>query len=242
MTDYERLKREFNLSLLGKGEKGDRGEKGDKGERGPQGVPGERGPQGEPGVQGEPGERGASGVYVGSGEMPADCNVQIDPSGDTAVIPKEEWIDIADFVTTEEITYFYLDRDINGEPFSCRKIMAKIYAPSPLLNSIWAGTTYNIWNGINCGANIGTNVREAAVIFEVIPDMYTEACIVLNNGLSSGMENYFWQNQPTPHFILTKKEAHRRPMSGIRVGISYEDAANSVWPIGTHIQVRGLRA
>jgi hypothetical protein len=32
---------------------------------------------------GEQGERGPSGVYVGSGEMPQDCNVQIDPSGDT---------------------------------------------------------------------------------------------------------------------------------------------------------------
>ena len=28
MTDYERLKREFNLSLLGKGEKGDKGDPG----------------------------------------------------------------------------------------------------------------------------------------------------------------------------------------------------------------------
>ena len=32
---------------------------------------------------GERGERGPSGVYVGSGPMPEDCNVQIDPSGDT---------------------------------------------------------------------------------------------------------------------------------------------------------------
>lgn len=33
-------------------------------------------------MNGEKGERGASGVYVGSGEMPDDCNVQIDPTGD----------------------------------------------------------------------------------------------------------------------------------------------------------------
>lgn len=33
-------------------------------------------------VKGDPGPRGESGVYVGTGEMPEDCNVQIDPSGE----------------------------------------------------------------------------------------------------------------------------------------------------------------
>jgi len=55
------------------------------GEQGPQGEPGPQGdigPQGEQGPQGEPGEPGVSGVYVGSGDMPDDCNVQIDPAGE----------------------------------------------------------------------------------------------------------------------------------------------------------------
>lgn len=33
-------------------------------------------------VKGDQGPRGESGVYVGTGEMPEDCNVQIDPSGE----------------------------------------------------------------------------------------------------------------------------------------------------------------
>jgi hypothetical protein len=33
-------------------------------------------------IKGEKGDTGNSGVYVGSGEMPEDCNVQIDPNGD----------------------------------------------------------------------------------------------------------------------------------------------------------------
>lgn len=49
MTDYERLKREFNLSLLGKGEKGDPGEPGPQGEKGDKGDPGEKGEKGDPG-------------------------------------------------------------------------------------------------------------------------------------------------------------------------------------------------
>jgi hypothetical protein len=53
-----------------------KGEKGDKGDTGAQG------PQGPQGPQGEKGETGNSGVYVGPGDMPEDCNVQIDPTGD----------------------------------------------------------------------------------------------------------------------------------------------------------------
>lgn len=44
---------------------------------------------------GEDGANGSSGVYVGSGEMPADCNVQIDPNGDVA--------ELSDFATKEEV-------------------------------------------------------------------------------------------------------------------------------------------
>lgn len=47
---------------------------------------GEKGDPGEPGEKGDPGERGPSGVYVGSGEMPEGCNVQIDPDGDVTEI------------------------------------------------------------------------------------------------------------------------------------------------------------
>jgi hypothetical protein len=72
--------------------------------------------------------------------------------------------------------------------------------------------------------------------------MYTEATITLNVGMSSGMENYFWQNHQAPRFIFTRREAHRRPMSGIRIGVNYENTAGAAWPVGTHILVKGLRA
>lgn len=38
------------------------------------------------GPQGEQGPQGVSGVYVGSGDMPEDCNVQIDPDGAVMVV------------------------------------------------------------------------------------------------------------------------------------------------------------
>lgn len=34
-------------------------------------------------LKGDKGDRGFSGVYVGAGEMPDDCNVQIDTTGAT---------------------------------------------------------------------------------------------------------------------------------------------------------------
>lgn len=46
--------------------------------------------------KGEQGERGPSGVYVGSGSMPEDCNVQIDPNGvavDANSLATKEYVD-----------------------------------------------------------------------------------------------------------------------------------------------------
>lgn len=38
------------------------------------------------GDKGDKGDRGNPGIYIGSGEMPADCNVQIDPNGDPLTV------------------------------------------------------------------------------------------------------------------------------------------------------------
>jgi hypothetical protein len=75
--------------------KGAKGEKGDTGEQGVRGEKGETGERGDPFVyadftseqlaalKGEKGDTGNPGVYIGSGDMPEDCNVQIDPDEDT---------------------------------------------------------------------------------------------------------------------------------------------------------------
>ena len=63
--------------------KGDKGDKGDKGEQGERGIQGEKGDKGD---KGDKGNTGNSGVYLGSGAMPSDCNVQIDPNGDAFTI------------------------------------------------------------------------------------------------------------------------------------------------------------
>jgi predicted deacylase len=50
------------------------------------------------GEQGKQGDRGNPGVYVGSGDMPEDCNVQIDPNGEPFVIAQDYY-----FTEREEI-------------------------------------------------------------------------------------------------------------------------------------------
>lgn len=45
--------------------------------------------KGEKGDTGDKGDTGKSGVYLGSGDMPDDCNVQIDPSGEVFEITHE---------------------------------------------------------------------------------------------------------------------------------------------------------
>lgn len=60
-----------------------------------QGPKGDKGDTGEQGIQGPKGERGLSGVYVGSGDMPTDCNVQIDPTGGTDNYATVEYVDNA---------------------------------------------------------------------------------------------------------------------------------------------------
>ena len=75
-----------------------RGETGSKGDTGAQGEKGDAftyedfteeqlaSLKGEKGDTGSKGDTGNSGVYLGSGEMPADCNVQIDPNGDADLV------------------------------------------------------------------------------------------------------------------------------------------------------------
>lgn len=45
------------------------------------------------GPQGDKGEPGQSGVYVGSGEMPEGCNVQIDPDGEGEELATKQYVD-----------------------------------------------------------------------------------------------------------------------------------------------------
>lgn len=80
---FEGTEEEWLASL--QGEQGIQGEKGDKGDAftysdfTPEQLASLKGEKGD---KGDKGDTGNSGVYLGSGDMPDDCNVQIDPNGE----------------------------------------------------------------------------------------------------------------------------------------------------------------
>lgn len=228
MTDYERLKREFNLSLLGKGEKGDRGEKG---ERGPQGVPGERGPQGEPGVQGEQGERGASGVYVGSGEMPADCNVQIDPNGAATVTTAEEWIDIADVTISETVDQVECTADADGNPLYCRKICILGEFPSNLSDDMGMGYSMGqvMYKPVGLYAGDGQFLLEAEVV---------EGKFMIGSFYATLVGSGFYGKYRTATRIL-----HPGPEQAVFIErVHLWPGDTYAFPVGTRIRIWGVKA
>lgn len=75
-----------------KGEKGDKGDTGSKGDAFTYSdftAEQLEALRGEKGDTGEKGEAGNPGVYLGGGDMPEDCNVQIDPNGDVIEVVQE---------------------------------------------------------------------------------------------------------------------------------------------------------
>jgi hypothetical protein len=125
------------------GPKGDPGMTGLGGIRGPRGAQGSQGPKGE---KGDKGDTGNAGVYLGSGDMPADCNVQIDPNGipvdlqaEIKEATKEEWITIADITTTEEVTSINITMDKDGNQFGCKRVVYDISLPTD-----WGGSGFNL--------------------------------------------------------------------------------------------------
>lgn len=105
---YEDFTEEQLALLTGpRGPKGDKGDKGDQGPRGIQGLQGPRGFQGDKGEKGDKGDAGDSGVYVGSGKMPDNCYIQIDPESDLSefVIKREEF----DRLVSKVDGYYTLD-------------------------------------------------------------------------------------------------------------------------------------
>ena len=60
--------------------------------------------KGEKGDKGDPGAKGDSGVYVGTGDMPEDCNVQIDPEGSAIDVYSKSEIDALIGTITDKTT------------------------------------------------------------------------------------------------------------------------------------------
>lgn len=75
------------------------------------------------GNKGDKGDRGNPGVYVGSGDMPEDCNVQIDPNGDALSEEdivgaiNEQIANIESEVGNAEATYLYPTATVTNDAY-----------------------------------------------------------------------------------------------------------------------------
>ena len=80
-------------------------------------------------LKGEDGKDGSSGVYVGSGDMPEDCNVQIDPDGEawTGVMGIDTSLRTGETVFFDELSeeaVYFVELDENAAyPFTSAKVI-----------------------------------------------------------------------------------------------------------------------
>ena len=110
---------------------------------GEEGPPGKDGKDGEPGADGKDGAPGKSGVYVGSGEMPEDCNIQIDPSGETAeYVTKKEFNEFSNTIAGN--TFIPIQDKVSGN-----NIVVTDSAKAPLKNLKLFGKSEQFTTGGN---------------------------------------------------------------------------------------------
>ena len=202
------------------GPEGPRGIEGERGEAGPAGAPGK---DGSPGAPGAP---GSSGVYIGK-EAPTDANVWIDPEGE-AVFPEQPYEIIASIVVadgddvrglkhTGPLKDFELTIDV---PAASATVAAGVEIKK---GTEWAGYCY-----------LGQAIHTSPVISIV------STAVV--NGLSV-VESSGGAYQDNPSSRVQGKTISR---SSIRTDpntpyTSLSMYASGSFPVGTKIQLRGVR-
>lgn len=184
-------------------------------------------------VVGKDGEQGKSGVYVGSGDMPEGYDIQIDPSGDPDEFYEEEWIDIADITTEEDLAQVIIDQDINGQPFEVKRIVAKVSLNAQLLNNgVWVSTAKSFYSGKYFGMNMATQTRK--ILVDIIGG---EKFVEITMYQQGNTADTFWNpyGTPTGRTILNPKPSFNAFQIGTHSTVL-------VIPTGTRIQVWGVKS
>lgn len=88
-----------------------------------------------PAIKGDKGDTGNSGVYLGSGEMPDDCNVQIDPEGVAVDLQEEiakvlreqkKVFELIETITlTEDVSTISRTQEPDGTPYNFEAVYIK---------------------------------------------------------------------------------------------------------------------
>jgi hypothetical protein len=195
------------------GPKGDPGMTGLGGIRGPRGAQGSQGPKGEKGDKGDRGEQGPVGP--------------MGPKG------AEEWITIADETMDGEDREVIADKDINGNPFECKRVIFCVYLPSHAAQDFPMGVSCGNARYIPC--TIDAEKGQIMYEFEVVKDVFCSCsfhCTILSSGLYGRHETSQKKVFDDPNFCT----------DNFKFANIWAGREGTYFPAGTRIKIWGLKA
>lgn len=189
-------------------------------------LKGDKGEQGIPGVQGEPGEDGGNYVLTEADKK--------EIAGIAADMVSDEWINIADITTTEEVNSIFLTKDVDGNAFKCKRFVAKLKLPQS-----WSTVT-GVYVG--CGndhtyavpyTSFNTNGTVWGV--DVYVELIENKCIVFEIHLVSEKEQFIGNLSKGKIVRTYEKES----LESFRIAWAADTSA--LLPVGSTLKVWGLK-
>lgn len=147
----------------------------------------------------------------------------------------EDWQLLCDTTTTEEIVNFGIDKDMNGNPFSCRKIVAEMICPEPLPQSgvnLYFGNALELWGGrpyMGTGYSGWTNPKRFVFRIELVKNKF--AVLSFNNRV----EETFMSGNGADTAIMYRGVEDISSLTKFFI-------ANATFPVGTRFLVWGCKA
>ena len=145
---------------------------------------------------------------------------------------KDEWIDLADITLEEAVGCIELDTDIDGNPFSVKKIVMKVDLPSTIpAKALYVGTKKGLWGSAYLAINVTTTALFICATIEVVEGKYTEI------EMSQTKHNTYWGNISNAKVISDSSSL----ISQFYFGGTYSASMSECIPAGTTIKVWGLK-
>ena len=191
------------------------------------GKDGKDGKDGQNGKDGADGKTPVNGVDYNTPEEKEELKNEI------LTATRDEWIDLADITTEEDVSYITFDKDVNGNPFSVKKVVVLVKLPAQLLQQgVYISTGMKQWNGASLGVNIALDARFIHGSIEVMDGKYTELKIAQTK-IKNFSSNYAFTNIISEDCSL---------ISAFYFGGAYSSAMNNHIPAGTTLKVWGVKA
>ena len=150
---------------------------------------------------------------------------------------KDEWIDLADITLEEAVTYIAFNKDVNGQTFSVKKLVALVSSPQVLSGTFYASDATNIYSnylGNYIGDNLSGNVQKIYITFEVVEGKFAEIKVAYN----TSSDTFYGDITHKPQFI---QQRSTKPISRFYLGKNLDYPSGEFFPVGTVIKVWGLK-